>query len=256
MKQLIKQIFKSLKSSLLLILSLIFISFCIIFVSSSSLFINQNLNNSVNTLRTEGNSADVIIDKKYNSSDITYTHSAPVSKQVRVSNYTYKPTTGKRLENVIFPYQASDFTNPNINAEWILKPGEVAPPYYDRYLPRYAARKFGMFRAGVGINETVPASPASLLGSGKWYGIGYSMTNHATGEKLFDPKYFVFDEKMIGTQANLIGYFDDGSIVNEIDLAESAMGTKNTNFTYATNQGIATNQGLLDNIAESFHTNS
>ncbi|MEF9985226.1 MAG: hypothetical protein RR697_02510, partial [Malacoplasma sp.] len=147
MKQLIKQIFKSLKSSLLLILSLIFISFCIIFVSSSSLFINQNLNNSVNTLRTEGNSADVIIDKKYNSSDITYTHSAPVSKQVRVSNYTYKTTTGpNRLQNVIFPYQASDFTAANINADLGELPPPDAPPYYDRYLPRYAARKFGMFR--------------------------------------------------------------------------------------------------------------
>ncbi|MEG2245461.1 MAG: ABC transporter permease [Malacoplasma sp.] len=239
MKQLIKQIFKSLKSSLLLILSLIFISFCIIFVSSSSLFINQNLNNSVNTLRTEGNSADVIIDKKYNSSDITYTHSAPVSKQVRVSNYTYKTTTGpNRLQNVIFPYQASDFTAANINADLGEVPPPDAPPYYDRYLPRYAARKFGMFRGGKEISANINANSIN-----SWSGIGYSMTNHATGEKLFDPKYFVFDDNPIviqgKSQANLIGYFNEGSILNEITISESQMIPINNNFTYSTNQGIA-----------------
>lgn len=247
MKQLIKQIFKSLKDSMLLILSLIFLSFCIIAVSSSSLFVNQNINNSINNLRSEGNSSNVLIEKKYNSSDVKYTHSLPPTKTktIFVSNYEYKPTTNSNpntlghLENVIFPYQSTDFTNPLIN-------DEIAPPtpptldYFDKYQKRYETRKYGMMRGNTSIAATINSSSINT-----WKAIGYSMTDHSNGDKLFDPQYFIFDKDISSSLPKLIGYFNDGSITNQINMSESLMLPTTNNFTYNTNQGIAKFQSFL-----------
>lgn len=243
MKQLIKQIFKSLKSSILLILSLIFLSFCIIAVSSSSLFANLNINNSIDTLRSKGNSSNIIIEKKYNSSDIKYTHTeVKQNTELFVSNYEYLELDPNipdpnHFRNVIFPYQSTDFTNPSINDK--IPVPTPKPDYFDEYQKRYEVRKYGMARGGSGFKKDISNSINS------WKAVGFSMTDHSNGEKLFDPKYFIFEEDKISKLPRITGYFNDGSITNDINMSESLMVPTVNSFTYQTNQGIAKFQPSL-----------
>ncbi|MEG2802169.1 MAG: hypothetical protein RR881_01045, partial [Malacoplasma sp.] len=71
---LIKQVLKSLKQSAMLVAALIFISIITIFISFSGLYINSNISTSLNTIRSEGNASDVIIEKKYDDSNFAFTY--------------------------------------------------------------------------------------------------------------------------------------------------------------------------------------
>lgn len=62
MFSLIKQVFKSLKNSILLFFGLIFISLVVVFASSASLYFSSNVNHSYKTLLKESRHSDVALD--------------------------------------------------------------------------------------------------------------------------------------------------------------------------------------------------
>ena len=62
MIQLIKQVLKSFKNSILLLFGLVFIAFSIIFSSTSSLYFASNVSNSYQTLKTNSNAEDAILE--------------------------------------------------------------------------------------------------------------------------------------------------------------------------------------------------
>ncbi|MEG0879283.1 MAG: ABC transporter permease [Malacoplasma sp.] len=241
---LIKQVLKSLKQSAMLVAALIFISIITIFISFSGLYINSNISTSLNTIRSEGNASDVIIEKKYDDSNFAFTYDTKPDGESEqyISNYKYDSTNVNN--NIIFPYSSSDFTNAKVNDKWTLQPNETKPTYYDEYLPRYANRKKGINRA---LTGTIPGA---LTGNGasidvgtsfrNWYGIGYSMTNIDTKEKLFDPQYLIFSGDVNNPNApkKIAGYFNGGNVNNVVYASESAFVPNKASFT-DTDIGVA-----------------
>lgn len=238
---LIKQVLKSLRHSAILIIALIFICTITIFTSFSALYINSNIGDSLSKVRTEGNASNVIVDKKYDDSYVDYiydTKSDDTPNKYVISNYKYDPNVIDN--NIIFPYSTSDFAGPNVNDVWTLPP-ESQPLYYDKFLPRYANRKRGINRGlSSSLQGVISGNGASMnIGTAitSWLGIGYSMTNSKTKEKLFDPQNLIFSGDNLNNK-KLIGYFNDGNISDTIFASESAFIPKVRNFT-STDVGVA-----------------
>ena len=185
MFQLIKQVLKSFKSSMLLIFALIFITFCIILSSFSLLYLNTNITNSIDNVNKYGNSSNVTIEQNYGLPKPEYTLpseaeiNTPKSKEILVSKYQYGEN------NVIFPYEPKDFTSANLNVDrWSRKPGILKS-------------------TGVSIDKEGKYVPLDINMSDykQWHGIGYKMGTY------FDPSnlLFSYDENQ---KPFLSGYFN------------------------------------------------
>lgn len=250
---LIKQVLKSLKQSAILIIALIFICAITIFTSFSALYINSNIDDSLTKIRTQGNSSNVIVNKKYNDEYVDYIYDTSPDKtnvlnsstgiaggapSLYVSNYKYDLQNVDN--NIIFPYSTSDFSGPNVNDLWTL-PADPNIKYYDEFLPRYANRKRGINRGlSSSLSGVLKGNGAAInIGAAitSWLGIGYSMTNSATGEKLFDPQYLLFSGNDLANK-KIVGYFNDGNVQDTLYASESAFIPKIRNFV-ATDIGVA-----------------
>lgn len=184
MFQLIKQVLKSFKNSMLLIFALVFITFCIILSSFSLLYLNTNISNSINEVNKYGNSANITIEQNYSLSKPEYTFDEsqitnPTQKEVLVSKYTYGDS------NVIFPYEPTDFNSPNLNVDkWNRKPGILKS-------------------TGVEIDKDGKYVPLDINTTDytQWHGIGYRMGSYFHPSNLL----FSYDKN---NNIWLSGYFN------------------------------------------------
>ncbi|MEG2342474.1 MAG: hypothetical protein RSB95_05105, partial [Bacilli bacterium] len=78
MTSLFKQVFKSLRHSILELTGLIFIFFIVVFTIFSSLFMFFNIDYSINDLKTQSNASDVVLTKKYSVSTPIYKYKVKV----------------------------------------------------------------------------------------------------------------------------------------------------------------------------------
>lgn len=209
MLQLIKQVLKSFKSSMLLIFALVFITFCIILSSFSLLYLNTNITNSIDNVNKYGNSANITVEQNYDMPKPKYTFDenqikTPQKKQIKVSKFEYKDT------NVIFPYEPKDFNSANLNVnKW--------------------SRKLGVLKStGVQIDKDGKYVPIDINTTDytQWHGIGYRMGPHFNPSNLL----FSYDENK---KPFLSGYFnlDTGQIDDYFTIYQGNYVPTKSNFT-------------------------
>lgn len=220
MKQLIKQVLKSFKHSLFLIISLVFIAICIIFSSFSLLYLNKNTNDSINNLNKYGNSSNSVIEKKYDIRKPSYitndfNNLKSVNHTIYVSNFSYK--SGER--NIIFPYNSTDFSSPDVNAKpWNRKNGII------RTTPGETSKdEFG--------NTIYNLKTISSTNLNDWTGLGWSMSN-AGGGQIFFPENLVFNYDDSGNQ-KLVGNYNASTkkIEKNFSLLETTYRASKNSFT-------------------------
>lgn len=218
MFQLIKQVLKSFKGSMLLIFALIFITFCIILSSFSLLYLNTNITNSIDNVNKYGNSSNVTIEQNYGLPKPEYTLpseaeiNTPKSKEILVSKYQYGEN------NVIFPYEPKDFTSTNLNVDrWSRKPGILKS-------------------TGVSIDKEGKYVPLDINISDpkQWHGIGYKMGTYFNPSNLL----FSYDENQ---KPFLSGYFntETGKVDEYFTILQGNYVANNTMFNkYDTSSAI------------------
>lgn len=219
MKELMKNVLKSFKSSFLLITALIFMLFSIIFSSLSLSFLNDNLQSSINSINRYGNRANAIVEQNYQTSAPIYSIDeklTPVRQKTFVSKFVYN-SSNPQNNNVLFPYMPSDFSNSLVNT----RPWDY--------------RKKGILRSnGTSIEDnngqsTLIPKTINTSSYNQWYGLGWSFANQG-GSKLFDPDNLIF----LGDSSSnlkLAGYFNEtaGQVDELFTLNESNyVANKNT----------------------------
>lgn len=242
MVSLLKQVFKSLKYSILSIIGLIFIFFAVAFTMFSTLFMYFNIDYSLKNIRNNGNSSSVILEKKYNVSNPVYDYQTnadkPTLKDVYTSNYmldynvNWTDANGF-ANNVIFPYQAADFKNPNVNI--VDDTTNKVAPYNDKNLSRYTSRKKGVLKANLGPLSIEMLANINVNNPSSWRGIGWQMKNE-NNEVAFDPQNLVFDSNM--NKPTLKGYFSNGIINSETLIFYGMYQPKNANIDPLITNGV------------------
>lgn len=236
MKELMKNVLKSFKSSFLLITALVFILFSIIFSSLSLSFLNDNLQSSINSINAYGNSANTIVEQNYQTTAPIYSVDeklTPTKQKTYVSKFVYQ-TSDSQNNNVLFPYLPNDFSNSLVNS----KPWEY--------------RKKGILRANGstitnlnGENDFIPKN-INTSDHTKWFALGWSFAN-ASGIKLFDPNNLIFVGNNI-SDLKLGGYFNEtaGQVDELITFNESNYVANKNTWTdiYALNNATVATSGL------------
>ncbi|WPL39000.1 ABC transporter permease [Malacoplasma iowae] len=236
MKELMKNVLKSFKSSFLLITALVFILFSIIFSSLSLSFLNDNLQSSINSINAYGNSANTIVEQNYQTTAPIYSVDeklTPTKQKTYVSKFVYQ-TSESQNNNVLFPYLPNDFSNSLVNS----KPWEY--------------RKKGILRANGstitnlnGENDFIPKN-INTSDHTKWFALGWSFAN-ASGIKLFDPNNLIFVGNNI-SDLKLGGYFNEtaGQVDELITFNESNYVANKNDWTdiYALNNATVATSGL------------
>ncbi|WPL41490.1 hypothetical protein [Malacoplasma iowae] len=236
MKELMKNVLKSFKSSFLLITALVFILFSIIFSSLSLSFLNDNLQSSINSINAYGNSANTIVEQNYQTTAPIYSVDeklTPTKQKTYVSKFVYQ-TSESQNNNVLFPYLPNDFSNSLVNS----KPWEY--------------RKKGILRANGstitnlnGENDFIPKN-INTSDYTKWFALGWSFAN-ASGIKLFDPNNLIFVGNNI-SDLKLGGYFNEtaGQVDELITFNESNYVANKNDWKdiYALNNATVATSGL------------
>lgn len=236
MISLFKQAFKSLKHSILELMGLVFIFFIVVFTVFSTLFMFFNIDYSLTDLQTKSNASNVVVEKKYSTSNPVYNYQdslniAPISKSVFVSNYVYNASlpsvdaTGF-ANNLIFPYDTLDFTNADPTFGVNSVDTTSVAPYDDRYLSRYINRKKGVLRANsnnLGLIQNI-----NINNPNSWRGIGWQMYNPDSRQKVFDPLNLIFDS--YANKPKIAGYFNNGIINFETVMYYGLYQPKNNNI--------------------------
>lgn len=127
MIQLIKQILKSFKKSIMLLFGLIFIAFAIVFSSISSLYLSSNIENSYTTLNNDGNASDAILDtsdsnlQNDNFNDLLYDFDL-LEKGLKESDFK-QPINGDN-NNPIYFNSFDDYVNQT--SSFLYQPAQLA----------------------------------------------------------------------------------------------------------------------------------
>lgn len=226
MWQLIKQVLKSFKSSILLIFGLIFISFTIIFSSFSFLYLSTNTSNSSNNLITEGNKSNAIIEKNYAKLNLQYDYleketinnqSLPKSidklgkenkKQVWQSklNITTSMNSGDGTYDVVWPWMPSQFSSPVLN--------EKGKEFATRTPSQIAL---------YGANSDGTTTKMELTNSNKWYSASYGFAKN--GNRVTNLQNLVYDDN-----GKLIGYFQNDEFTESIPIVRGFFGAGKADF--------------------------
>lgn len=223
MWQLIKQVLKSFKSSILLIFGLIFISFAIIFSSFSFLYLSANTSNSSNNLIIEGNKSNAIIEKNYAKLNLKYDFleketinnqtvpkdtNAVNKKKIWQSklNVTNSMQFGDGTYDVVWPWIPDQFNNPGLNEK-----------------NREFANRTPSQMALYGANSDGSTTKMDLTNSNKWFSAAYGFSNN--GKQITNPKNLIYDDS-----GKLIGYFQNGEFTEAIPIVRGFFGAGKDNF--------------------------
>ncbi|WP_412031987.1 ABC transporter permease [Malacoplasma muris] len=215
MWQLIKQVLHSFKRSILLIVSLIFISAVIIFSSFSSLYLGTNIYNSTNHLNITGNKSNAIVEENYATSNIKYNYEKDsqgniVSTQPAIAYKIDKDKANKdgyQTDNyaVVFPYTSENqtFTYTNSTGESLTYASFTAAGLNGDN--PYAYRTPGML-AGYGGNEITGETVDVPNNFNDWVAFAYSLKNNGSIRTNFD--YVNINPKT----KKINGYFDESFV--------------------------------------------
>lgn len=219
MKQLIKQVLKSFKNSLFLIISLVFIAICIIFSSFSLLYLNKNTNDSILNLNRYGNSSNSFIEKKYDLRKPTYVTNdfnnlKPINNYITVSNFVYK----ENEPNIIFQYKPSDFSSPTVNTNpWSRKNGIIRATPGEQSKDEYGDVLYTL--------KNISTSNYS-----EWNALGWKMSNQG-GHQIFFPENLIFGKDEFGNN-KIIGNYNPSTkkIEDNFQLLETTYRASRANF--------------------------
>lgn len=229
MRQLIKQVLFSFKRFFLLLFGVIFVVITVVFVTFSGLYLNRNINRAIYDLHTKNNAADAILplsttNQTNNLFDLDPKRLfAPKTFKDLTTYYTYYFSNAYPIQklyhsayqyhrgyyNFLFPYQASDFNQPNIN-----DPNQL-----------YAVRKRGILKVYDDIKIDV-----NNPNSWRAFAISFDDANapllKAENKPNFDPQYLTYQINPLDgstlldeqNQPTLSGYFRDGLLDNYINI--------------------------------------
>ncbi|RXY97333.1 ABC transporter permease [Malacoplasma penetrans] len=231
MLQLIKQVLKSFKSSILLLIGLFFISFAIVFATFSSLYFSSNISNSYNSLSASSNGNEAFLETK--------------DSELKNNNLSYDFDSLNNL-NPIKPNSDGKYFNSldeyaNLNFSFIYPETNL---YHSSFTKQSNARNYifayytssadtNKYFKGDGVNKAdslykdrargILASYGNLKipdSSNQWRAFGLELGNEDLKNIIYeiDPLTGQTAIDANSNYVNTLGYFSDGYISSTITL--------------------------------------
>ncbi|MDE5775118.1 MAG: ABC transporter permease, partial [Malacoplasma sp.] len=231
MIQLIKQVLKSFKHSVLLLIGLFFISFAIVYASFASLYFSSNIKYSYTSLEKESKGNEAILEADSNNlknNNLEFTEIDAINlfnskKKLESGNY-FDSSEDYANDLTTFAYEPTDL----YHSSYVKVNQSNAKNYIFAY---YVENGLNEFFEGAGVNDAdsmykdrargVLVSYGNLLipsSSDNWRAYGIDIHSSDLQYIVYDINPLTGNTNLSGDIVNTIGYFNDGILDSTISI--------------------------------------